>query len=189
MAQTPTSTSTPYLTAADLWAYITPEIVGDALREVADDPRPSRSALEDTTSGVGALLNTLLLAACGELESATLVGQRYTVADLGALTGSGAAHRNRIIAGLVALPIYSRLKPGTADPRQVPLYAFAAGQVQLLQQGERIFGFTEAADAGLPSVNDPEPRNQKYPATVVSTATRYFGTAKDPRFGTSAEYP
>ena len=192
MALTPTSTTTPYLTAAGLWAYIAPEIVGDALRTSADDPRPSRTALEDTTTadGPGITLNTLLLAACGELESATLVGQRYAVADLAALTGSGQAHRDRIIAGLVALPIYTRLKPGSADPEQIPGYRFAAKQLELLESGERIFGFVEASQSGLPSVNDPDLLSQKYPTSAVTRATRFFGLAKDPRFvGPTTEYP
>lgn len=185
MPKTPDVTAVPYLTAAGLWAFVTPEIVGDALRPGQDDPRPSRLALEDTTREPGSTLNNLLLAASGELESAALVGKRYAVADLQALTGSGRQHLYRIVAGLAMWLVGGRLKPATADPGQIPGAVFAHEQLKALRDGEAVFGFVESGAAGLPEVAAPDPTRTRTPAAVVGRSDRLFGRLFDPRFGFS----
>lgn len=174
MAQTPVGTAAPYLTAAELWAFVAPEVVGDSLRADADGPRPSRRALQDITRGPGLALYDLLLAASGEVNAAALAGKRYQVADLLALTGADRRHLLRVTAGLAAFLAASRLKPGTADPKLIPGVQFAWDELKRLRDGEHVFGFLETQEAGLPRVSDPDLNQTSGPAATTA-AGRFFG--------------
>ena len=175
MPQTPAGVAEPYLDAAGLFRFVAPEVAADSLRPAPDAPRPTRRAMEDPASVPGAILKDVLLAASGELESACRVGKRYSPADLSALTGSGLLHRNRVLAGLAAWRLQQRLKPGTADPRLVPGALEALAELDRLRDGDRVWGFEEAAAAGLPQVAPrPEP-SRVSPPTPITAAGRFFG--------------
>lgn len=172
MAQTPIGTATPYLTVARFFAYRDWQQVADMMRD-GDDPRPSKLTLLDGTTDEGAQLLMLGLAACGELESACIIGNRYSAADLAALTGSGKGRMEKVIADLWYWACVQRRQPGTGDPRRVPGAQQALEELDRLRDGERIFGFQESADAGLPSTVTPD-LNQR-PNEVTLLADRLFG--------------
>ena len=119
MPQTPLSAATPYCAAADFLEYHDAAQIADWLRD-GPGPRPSRSALLDGTHPVGARLVKLLLASSGEVESACLVGKRYTPEDLQSLTGAGAEYLRKLTADLAFWRLAQRRTPMSADPEQVP---------------------------------------------------------------------
>lgn len=175
MAQTPLGTATPYCTAASLCVYHDGAQICDMLRD-GDGPRPSRLAILDGTSDPGAMLATILLGASGELESACLIGDRYSPLDLAALTGSGLQRLTKLVADLAFWTLAQRRQPGSADPDAVPGAKQALAEMDRLRNGERIFGFQESADAGLPKVSLPDvSRNVGSP--LVGASSRFFGTS------------
>ena len=168
---TPISTATPYCPAADFLSYHDWQQAADLLRD-GDAPRPTRAALLDAASGPGAMLAQVLLAASGELESACLVGKRYTPTDLGALTGSGLQYLKKLTADLAFWRLAQRRQPGSSNPDQVPGAKQALEELKRLRDGEAVFGLVEAAEAGLPSVVQPDPGRGP---DVVRRASRLFG--------------
>lgn len=176
MAQTPTGTSTPYATAANLFVWHDAAQVADMLRD-GEGPRPTRLAMLDTASEPGALLHAILLGACGELESACLVGKRYSTADLTALTYSGLNRLRKIVSDLAFWTLCQRRQPGAADPEKVPGAKQALAELDRLRDGERIFGFTESAAAGLPSVGESD-ANRNLAGTVIRDGNRFFGSTR-----------
>ena len=180
MAQTPIGTATPYATVAKLFRFHDHQQVADMLRE-GDNPRPSKLRMLDSASDEGAELLTIGLAVSGEIESACFIGNRYTSADLAALTNSGAAKLEKLTADLWFYALMERRQPGTADPEKIPGFAKALKMLDMLESGERIFGFQQSADAGLPSVSDPDISQQANP--IVSNSSRLFGNHRTgPRF-------
>lgn len=173
MAQTPSGATSPYCTVALFFDYHDAAQVGDMIRD-GDGPRPTRARMLDGTSDEYARINRLLLAASGELEGACFVGKRYTTEDLAALTGSGAARLQKLVADLAFWTLAQRRQPGSADPDQVPGAKQALEELDRLRNGERIFPTSEAANAGLPSVSEPDVSQQIDP--LVSNASRLFGT-------------
>lgn len=172
VAQTPSGVSTPYATAADLFVYHDWQQVADLLRD-GDGPRPTRVAMADTTGVPGSLLSALLLAASGELESACLIGNRYSTADLQALTGSGLARLKKLVADLAFWTLAQRRQPGASDPDKVPGAKQALAELDRLRDGQRIFGLAESAEAGLPDTREPVAGEN--PSSTLSRASPLFG--------------
>lgn len=93
-------------------------------------------------------LEAILLAASGRLELATFAGQRYTAADLHSFPDPSG--QREVLIDLVCTFAMSALM------QRRPHIIVKLGQqweenlnlINQLRQGERIFGFTEAADAG-----------------------------------------
>lgn len=171
MPQTPLSTSTPYCDAASLVVYHDWQQVADMVRD-GDGPRPTRASLLDAASAPGSLLQSLLLAASGEIESACLVGDRYEPLDLQAMTGAGLEYLKRLTADLAFWRLSQRRQPNTGDPKSVPGAEQALEELRRLRDGEAVFGLRESAEAGLPEVVTPDVL--KGPQTVV-IANRLFG--------------
>lgn len=151
MPQTPLTTATPYATAADLFVFHDWQQVGECLVD-RGAPTPQRATLTNTASPLGATLNRMLLAASGQLESACLVGKRYTPADLQALNGAGAERVKKLVCDLCFWQLRQRRQPGAADPKQVPGALEAHETLTALRQGVQVFGFLESAEAGLDAV-------------------------------------
>lgn len=172
MAQTPNGTATPYLTVARFFAYRDWHQVADMLRD-GDEPRPTKLCLLDSTSDEGSQLLMLGLAACGELESACFIGNRYSTADLAGLTGSGKGRMEKLVADLWFWACVQRRQPGTGDPSRVPGALQALQELDRLRDGERIFGLQESGDAGLPSTVTPDINQRPYEVTHL--ADRLFG--------------
>lgn len=115
----------------------------------------------------------LLLAASGEVEAAALRGKRYTPADLAAMTGAQAARLRELVARLAVGKLVFR-RPGLYPtvPQDVQ---DARAALELLANGERVFGFVETMEAGLPgsvNVESADPADM----LVTGLADRFFGS-------------
>ena len=182
MAQTPIGSATPYLTVARFFAYHDWQQVADMMR-TGEDPRPSKLCLQDSTTDEGGQLLMIGLAACGELESACFIGRRYDSSDLQALANqdgtaslsslTAKGRMEKVIADLWFWGVCQRRQPATADPARVPGALQALQELDRLRDGERIFGFDEAAEAGLPNTVTPD--IGKRPNEVTLLADRLFG--------------
>ncbi len=172
MPQTPIGTATPYCSATQLFRFHDWQQVADLLRD-GDNPRPTKSRLLDSASDEGAMLVSILLSASGQLESACLVSNRYLPTDLAALTNSGAARLQKIVADLAFWELMQRRQPGSADPKNVPGAMQALEELDRLRDGERIFGLAESGNAGLPKITEPDSSVQWNP--VTTDASRLFG--------------
>jgi phage gp36-like protein len=173
MANTVTTSATGYATVADLFNF-------KDWRQIADwctdtEIRPTRPALSDPTTPVGAVVAELLLSASGEVESACLVGKRYTPAELASLTGST---KRLLVAVVCAITLYraaERRNPLTA-PKEVPGYQAAKEQLELLRKGEAVFGLSQQMEAGIgPSVTPLVSTDGSDERRTVSQARRFFG--------------
>ena len=138
MALTPESGSQPYCTPARFLQFYDHRQVGQLVRD--DDGEAT--AAELLTDGA---LAAALAAASGDVETATMAGRRFAVADLQALAGNGAARLAQIVADLA----YGRLlrRRGVADSPP-PQVAEAEDALDALRSGQRILPFAESADAG-----------------------------------------
>lgn len=144
------TSSTPYCTPARLLIFINWTIVAMALQDDEDAPRPQRAELLDSTtpSPIYTLLNDLCMGASGELESACLARELYSVEDLQALTGATKAHLEKVVAGLVVRELYGRMSPVAGRAQDIPAYLVAAEAMKKLGAGEHIFGLVAQRDAG-----------------------------------------
>lgn len=171
MAQTPVVSAT-YCSAAQLLIYHDWQQVADLVRD-GNGPRPQRAALLDPNQPSGAILAGLLGSATGQLNSAALIGNRYTPDDLAALTDAGLLYLQKIVADLAYWQLAQRRQPMSANPDSVPGAREALETLEKLKNGERVFAFAETADAGLPEV--VVPRVTSGPQTV-RYASRLFGS-------------
>jgi hypothetical protein len=173
VAQTPNSASEPYCTPANFLVYHDWKLVASLVRDDESD-LPTKADLLDDGTDAGEMVVAFLMAASGELESACQVAARYSPADLAALTGAGAARLSKLVADLAFWRLSQRRQPNAADPKNVPGAVQALEDLDRLRDGERIFPFVESADAGLPSVSDPDLSQQANP--LIQEASPYFGT-------------
>jgi hypothetical protein len=121
------------------------------------------------------VLLAVLLGASGELESACQVGNRYSAADLAALTGSGLHRVRKVVADLAFWALCQRRTPQSGNPETVPGAKQALEELDRLRKGERIFSFSESADAGLPETVRPDPSLNEAGRAVIQ-AKRLFGS-------------
>ena len=174
MAQTPNSTATPYISAADFLLCYSQSIVGDMLRASPQSPPPSYLAILDTTNPAGAKLDFHLKIGAGDIEAACAVSRRYTPEDLAALTGASQTLLKKLNAARGMWSLTQFLKPMTARLEDVPYAKESAEIIQLLCDGARIFGFDESMDAGLPSVQAPSQSQLVTPNALGYVAPRLF---------------
>lgn len=174
MPQTPLSASTPYCTVSQLILHHDWQQVADRARD-GDTDRPAKADLSNTGTDAGLIVAAALLAATGDLESACLVGKRYTPSDLAGLTGASAARLQEIVAHLAFWKLSQRRLSSSADPKTTPGASQALEELDRLRDGQRIFAFTESAEAGLPETIDPEPDSESRLNGVVHKARRLFG--------------
>ena len=181
MPKTIASTTEPYCTADDMFLYHDPQQIADLLRD-GDDPRPTTGEMSDSTNKYGAMLLRFMRVASGRVESACMVAKMYTVEDLQELydpvDSANAATASReilikLVADLCFWMLSQRRQPNAGDPRNVPGAVEANELLNQLRDGERIFSFTETQEAGLPSVNPPDPSRLVTP-NVISKAYRLF---------------
>lgn len=173
MAQTPVSSSVPYCTVARLFVYHDWQQVADMMRD-GDNPRPTKLGLMDSTSLEGGILYEILKAASGEIDAACLVGGRYAVADLQALTGTGESYREKLTAHLSFWQSCQRRQPNAADPNRIPGAVTALLELERLRTGVSIFALQETIDAGNPEVIQPQPKPPDQ-TRVTGRAVRLFG--------------
>ncbi len=176
------TSSTAYCTPTQLLDYVDWEIVADSLRD-GNGPRPLKATILNSATAVGGRLNTLCKAASGELESACLARELYSVADLQSLTGSTAAFLQQVVAGLVIMRCFARRMPIAGRPEDIPAIRAATEAMEQLGAGKRIFGLALQADAGAGMT--PIKQSDIVDAggeTTVTRAYRYFGS-RHPRNG------
>lgn len=164
--------STPYCSASILVQLIDPDILGDYLS--SNGQRLTKAEVVASTT-----LNNMLLEASGMIEAASLKGNRYKPADLALLTGASKSFLEGIVAGLV-LFIMGRRKSlmGSKDSLQnLSLYTqFSLEQLEMIAKGDRIFSFTETAEAGLVENNTMTASEIERRDTMVVQAAAFFGT-------------
>jgi hypothetical protein len=130
-------------------------------------------------------LLAILKEACGYVEMACIKGERYSVADLVALaTGSladGSYNAGETLAGLVAdialARIYDRRPDRRAEMPERCLEAWA--KLDALAEGELIFPFVEAADAGHMDEDEVVDSDLQRRNGLTFQANRYFGNRAD----------
>lgn len=120
-----------------------------------------------------AVLARALLAVSGRVEAACLAGQRYTPADLAALTGASAAYLAELVATL-AMGRLILFRPGL-DIELPPSYQEALADLESLRHGELIFAFTEVENAGVMDFQTVTPTDVQTRNDAVSQLKDYFG--------------
>ena len=173
MAQTPFSSGSAYVTPVQALQHVAPQVWADVLRAYPDAPRPSYMAMIDSTNPAGERLLVYLGVGAGEIEAAMGVAGRYTYLDLQALTGVSATLLQALNAYRGLWSAFKYLRPGTARPEDCPGAKESAELIKSLREGENVFSFSEAQEAGNPSVVPPNTALLVTP-DVVGRAHRIF---------------
>lgn len=165
MAQTPLTNSSTLLTAAEFLKRIDKRTVADLVSDTGE-------AVDVSTLSADANLNAALLDATGEVEASGMKGGRYRPEDLAALTGAARARLHRMVARLTLVYLYER-RPDKGPPAE--LLKVVDEQLDLLRQGEAVFGTDETHDAStmdheVETSHDVEARNG-----TTFQAARFFG--------------
>ena len=118
-------------------------------------------------------LTELLQDASGWVESACLVGQRYTPDDLAALTGNSKRFLTRLVADLTIGMVRSRRAHNEDAP--MPQFEQALETLNRLRLGERIFGLQGNMTAGNPTSEFLKESDIETTNLATFQASRYFG--------------
>lgn len=133
-----------YAVPADLLKRFDARTVGDLAGD--EGKRIVPSALL-TDPNVLAVLDD----ASGEIESALLQGERYTAANLTALTGNSQQYLVRLCCE-IAFGLLWRRRPWADDQQRQEAIKRADEHLERLRKGERVFDVVAILDAGLPDV-------------------------------------
>ena len=95
-----------------------------------------------------------LAAGAGEIEAALMQGQRYTAAQLTALTGNSAAMLQRINARL-ALRILWQRRPWVEDQGRIASFEEADKILRDLATGKIVFDIDDHKSASVPTITGP----------------------------------
>jgi phage gp36-like protein len=154
-----------YAQPADMMARYDVRRLGDLVRDDTTRADPS-SLLSDT------VLQTALDDAAGEIDASVLAGQKYLPADLAGLTGTDLALLKRLNCDLAYGFLVMRRGYSAADAQaQAPGFARAQELLQLLRDGNKVFGVLANRQAGLPHTV-PASQNIRL---LSGTIRRYFG--------------
>ena len=169
---TPISATSPYITVANFLKRYDWRTIGQLMCD-DDTEVPQLATLLDSATNEGGNLYLILQDASGELETAALVGGRYTVADLQALTGNQAAYIGRIVADLAVGKCYQR-RPDLYS--EMPAQSTVASNIlNALASGEVIFGLQDQIDAGHMEMTTDLPSDVETRNGMVVIAQEYFG--------------
>lgn len=165
MAQTPLSSATTLCSVAEFLKRCDRRTVCDLVSD-AETPVDAASLATDAN------LAAALLDATGDVEAAAMKGGRYSPADLAALTGAALGRLLRLVSRLAMVYLYER-RPDKGPLPEV--YKVVQEQLELLRQGEMIFGTQESFDASreddtVETSQDVEARNG-----TTYQASRFFG--------------
>lgn len=178
------SALTPYCTSAQFLVIYDWRTIAELCSD--NDVSALKSDLLDSTTEPGAVLIYALRSSSGDLETACLMGGRYSVADLQNATGqatdpdaSGNVDSNaawfirRLVAAYAKWLLY--LHRPMLDS-QVPADAqMAAQQLAQLASGERIIPVQPAIDSGHIRHEIETPRMVEDRGLATYSAHRYFG--------------
>lgn len=118
--------------------------------------------------------------ACGVFESATLRGEMYELTDLHTLASTDCMARSlmyRIVADIAWALLWER-RPNKNSPPPPSLQRSMAF-LDELEQGKKIFGFTETEDAGHQKMDIETPEEVRLRNGAVVQSSRYWGTRAD----------
>lgn len=93
--------------------------------------------------------------ASGEIEAALLRGERYSAADLAALTGNSAKHLIRICCDIAFWNLWDRRPWQRQDPGRDDARKRSQDHLDRLAKGENVFNIAAVLDAGLPESTGP----------------------------------
>ncbi len=161
------SSLTTYLPAAEFLKRCDHRTTGDLCSDA--DSRVSAANLLTNDNLTAALQD-----ASGLVESAALVGGRYTPDDINALAGNGLRYLYRLITIITRAFLVDR-RPTIGVPMPVG-FDWAMNQLQLLREGQRIFSFSETADAGLPAHHEMTPDEVETRRLTTIEARNLYGT-------------
>lgn len=140
-----------YASAADMIVRYDVRTLGDLLTDDSQRQSPAQVLASDT-------LTAMLADASGEIDAALRVGQRYTAANLAALTGNSLALLKRITCQIAMRMLWERrpylneVQEQARDESQDK----SRRMLEKLRKGEAIFDIADVPDAGLPSHDQPQ---------------------------------
>lgn len=165
---TPASATASYCTGAQCIKFYDVRQIGDLLTD--DDTRVAAGSVAAHPN-----LTAELNAASGEVESAVLVGGRYSVADLQALQSAnsvGGEYLAKMVAVIAVWNLMERRNPDVMMPDRVRrVYE----SLEKLRTGENIFGFIENIAAGVTETVKLYQDQQDEMRSPVKEAARMFG--------------
>ena len=124
-------------------------------REIGDLVSDDNNRRESIDLADDPILTALLADASGQVESALVVANRYSAAELAGLTGHSAAHLVRVVCD-IAMSLIACRRPGRlkTEAREA-IAATAEKHLERLRKGENIFNLTDQANAGSVSIGGP----------------------------------
>lgn len=143
-------------------------------RSVARWCSDTNTAIESASLAANTKLLAALQSASGMVESACLVGHRYSPTDLAGLTGNAQAHLYQIVTWIAEFLLWSR-RPVLGEGEPPFQYKIAYEELERLRRGESIFGIQEAADAGHLAVEREDASTVEDRGMVTYQAERLFG--------------
>jgi phage gp36-like protein len=135
----------PYATVDEFLERYDVRDIGDLL---ADDNVQITAAQCQTNKKLLAALND----ASGEIDSAVMVGERYTPTDLRNLTANSAYTLIRITCEIALARLMQR-RPGRAIEQVKAMREAADASLKSLSQGNAVLETTTAGTAGQPSIS------------------------------------
>ncbi len=158
---------TAYCTADELKPFIDKRVLAAYL---SDSGQPiSGDPFADTT-----LLPDLLLSVSGTLESACLVGAKYTADELDNLTAASKNHMFRILAGLLVDALRGRRD--IISEKEARPASWAQKELESLRKGYRIFSVPAVQDARAGTTARDETLQARIQRNgIVTRMNRYYG--------------
>jgi len=136
-----------YATADDLTARYDERTIRDLL---SDDGTPVTERLTAHTR-----LTSLLEAASGRVEAASLNAKMYTAVQLAALTGNSLGLLKDIVCDLTMIRLIMRRPEKFSSEQIKDMRESAEMYLEQLRKGERLFAIDANIDAGLPTIDGP----------------------------------
>jgi phage gp36-like protein len=137
-----------YASPSDLIARHSVQLIG----QLASDTSAALTPAQVLTDPVVA---ACLGDAAGEIDSALLRGQRYTVDDLAALTDNSRALLKRINCDGAFVWLWNRKGWGGDDQRVTQSQENFERMLSKLGNGESVFNVTKVLQAGVPEITGP----------------------------------
>lgn len=156
----------PYANAADLTARHDINTILELLTDSGNKP-PVNTIATDTR------LVACLDDASGDIDSALLVGNRYSTTDLSGLTGNALARLKRLTCDITMAYLYDA-RPGYNTDQVQPIRARADAELEKLRNGSNVFNLVDQLAAGLPTIDGPTTIDYQRLNLIPDRITRYF---------------
>lgn len=170
MAQTVSSTTTPYCDSSELAARFDVRVL---CQLASDDETP----IDPIDMPDDPRITTALLGASGEVEAAISEGARYTPEDLALLAATACGARAiffDLVCGLALARLF-RARPDFYGPKPA-LVQEAIDNLEKLRRGLWVFGFVESRKAGnVASTYGPIPGSKEDLLKITTRGSRLFG--------------